>query len=243
LSNYSRFLSVLTDLNEIFYDRLNIVIGFDLENIIQSGGILAVALIVFAESGLLVGFFLPGDTLLLSAGIFAAQGKLPLIWLIVAVVIAAILGDNVGYSIGRRTGHRIFKKKDGIFFRHEHIERAEKFYEEHGGKTIILARFLPVVRTFAPIVAGVGKMPRRRFMFFNVFGGLFWGAGVTLLGYWFGSKIPDIDKYIMPTIGAVTVLTFGPALYHLFKDKQTRHLVWQKVKFVLRNFLLNKKVD
>jgi membrane-associated protein len=216
---------------------------FDLESLIQSGGILIVAAIVFAESGLLVGFFLPGDTLLLSAGVLAAQGKLPLVWLIFAVVAAAIIGDNVGYSIGRRAGHRIFRKKDGIFFRHEYIERAEKFYEEHGGKTIVLARFVPIVRTFAPVVAGVGKMPRKRFMLFNVFGGVFWGAGVTLLGYFVGSRIPDIDKYIMPTIAAVTVLTFGPALYHLFKEKETRDLMKYKAKLWLREIFLNKKID
>lgn len=213
----------------------------NVEQIIQSGGLLLVALIVFAESGLLIGFFLPGDTLLLSAGVFAAQGKLDLGLLILAVVTAAILGDNVGYSIGRRTGKRIFKKEDGIFFRSEHIDRAEKFYEAHGGKTIILARFVPVVRTFAPIVAGVGKMPRRRFLFYNIFGGVFWGAGVTLLGYWFGSKIPDIDHYIMPVIGTVTILTFGPALYHIFKDKEARHLVWQKLKRFLQLLSLNKR--
>ncbi len=216
--------------------------GLNIEHLIQSGGLLIIGLIVFAESGLLVGFFLPGDTLLLSAGIFAAQGKLALVPLIVTIVVAAIVGDNVGYSIGRRTGPRIFRKKDGLFFRHEHIARAEKFYEDHGGKTIILARFVPVVRTFAPIVAGVGKMPRERFMFFNVIGGLLWGVGVTLLGYWFGSKIPDIDKYIQPTILAVTILTFGPALWHLFKEKETRQLFAAKIKLLLSNIFLNKKV-
>ncbi len=142
----------------------------DPESIIQSGGVLLVAAIVFAESGLLVGFFLPGDTLLFSAGFFAAQGKLPLGWLLIAIVLAAIIGDNVGYSIGKRTGHKIFKKKDGILFRQEYITRANAFYELHGGKTITLARFVPIVRTFAPVIAGVAHMDRRRFMFFNIIG-------------------------------------------------------------------------
>lgn len=216
---------------------------FDIEALIASGGLLIIAAIVFAESGLLVGFFLPGDTLLLSAGVFAAQGKLPLIWLVLTVVAAAIIGDNVGYSIGRRMGKRVFKKKDSLFFHQENLQRAEKFYEEHGGKTIVLARFVPIVRTFAPVVAGASKMPRERFMIFNVFGGLFWGAGVTLLGYFVGGKIPDIDKYIMPTIGAVTVLTFGPALYHLFKEKENRQRMAEKLKLAARNVFLNKKID
>jgi len=135
----------------------------DPATILQSGGLLIVGLFVFAESGLLVGFFLPGDTLLLTAGVFAAQGKISIVWLMIVTVIAAVSGDNVGYSIGRRTGHRIFKKKDGILFRAEYINRAENFYESHGGKTITLARFLPIIRTFAPVVAGVAKMDRKRF--------------------------------------------------------------------------------
>lgn len=216
---------------------------FSVERILRSGSLLLIGFIVFAESGLLVGFFLPGDTLLMTAGIFAAQDKLPLLPLILTIVISAIVGDNVGYSIGRRTGPRVFKKPDGIFFRSEHIERAEKFYNQHGGKTIILARFIPVVRTFAPVVAGVAKMPRSRFMFFNVFGGVLWGAGVTLLGFAFGSRIPDLDHYMKYVFVAVTILTFGPALYHLFKDKDVRHKVWVKVRLFLRNVFLNKKID
>lgn len=219
------------------------MIGFNLEKIIQSGGLLVIGGIVFAESGLLIGFFLPGDTLLFTAGVFAAQGKLPLVWLITTIVGAAIVGDNVGYSIGRRTGHRIFKKKDGIFFRHEHIARAEKFYEMHGGKTVVLARFLPFIRTFAPIVAGVGKMPRGRFMFFNVFGALFWGISVTLLGYWFGVQIPSIDRYILPAVAAGSLLTFGPALYHLLKDEKIRTAIFQNIRLFLRNIFLNKRID
>src|SRR3990167_753205 len=147
---------------------------FDINQIIESGGLLLIALIVFAESGLLIGFFLPGDTLLLGAGILASQGSPSIGWLIVVVILAAVVGDNVGYEIGKRTGKRIFHKKDGILFRQEHILLAEKFYERHGGKTIILARFTPFIRTFAPVLAGVGNMPHRRFFFFNVTGGIIW---------------------------------------------------------------------
>lgn len=213
----------------------------DVEHLIQSGGLLLIAAIVFAESGLLIGFFLPGDTLLLSAGVFAAQGKLPLFWLILIIVLAAIAGDNVGYSIGRRMGRRVFSKQEGILFHKENLVRAQEFYERHGGKTIVLARFVPVVRTFAPVVAGVGKMPRRRFMFFNVFGGLFWGVGVTLLGYFVGTKIPDIDKYILPTIMVVTVLTFGPAIFHLLHSPINRQRLARKLRRGLRYLWLNKR--
>ncbi len=218
---------------------------FDIETLIRTFGLLGIGGIVFAESGLLVGFFLPGDTLLLFSGFFAAQGDLPLGWLLLVIVSAAIVGDNVGYSIGRRTGHRVFKKEDGIFFHQDHIMRAEKFYEKHGGKTIILARFIPVVRTFAPLVAGVGKMPRRRFMAFNVVGALLWGVGVTLIGYFLGGYFdPDtVEHYILPVMLLVTVGTFGPATYHLLKEKETRQAITSRIKLFVRNIFLNKKID
>lgn len=201
----------------------------DVKHIVESGGILLVGLIVFAESGLLIGFFLPGDTLLFTAGFFAAQGKLDLSLLLAVIVLAAIIGDNVGYSIGRRLGPRLFRKKDSLFFRQEYVAKSEAFYEKHGGKTIVLARFVPIVRTFAPVVAGVANMPRRRFFFFNIFGGLIWGIGVTLLGYWLGSKIPDVDKYLMPVILAAMIVSFGPTVYHLIKDPKIRAAIKSKL--------------
>lgn len=216
---------------------------FDIEHLIQSGGILIVSLIVFAESGLLVGFFLPGDTLLFGAGLAASQGEISLLWLILAVVAAAVIGDNVGYSIGRRTGHRIFSKKDGILFRQEYLERAEKFYEAHGGKTIILARFVPVVRTFAPVVAGASKMPRQRFFMFNIVGGIVWGAGMPLLGYFVGNRIPGLDKYIEVVILGVVALSLILAFAHVLKDAKTRKLLAARVKDFLSKVFLNKRVD
>lgn len=190
----------------------------DVTHLIESGGLLLVALIVFAESGLLVGFFLPGDTLLFTAGFFSAQGKLSNIFVLILVTtIAAIIGDNVGYQIGRKAGPRIFKKKDGKLFRTEYLDRAETFYEKHGGKTIIIARFVPIVRTFAPVVAGAGKMPRRRFAVFNIVGAIIWCGGVSLLGYWLGSRIPNIDKYLLPVILIAMLISFAPAGYHLIK--------------------------
>jgi membrane-associated protein len=164
-----------------------------------------------------------------------------LAWLLIATVVAAVVGDNVGYTIGRRTGHRIFKKKDGILFRAEYIEQAEKFYEKHGGKTITLARFVPIVRTFAPVVAGVAKMDRRKFMLYNITGAAVWGIGVTMLGYALGSKIPNIDKYLLPAVGLATLLTFGPPLVHILKDAETRAKLWAATKEKLRFITLNKK--
>lgn len=210
---------------------------FDINSIFVTNGsilgILIVATIVFVESGLLFGFFLPGDTLLIGTGILSSQGNPPILWLIMAVIIAAIIGDNVGYEIGKRTGKRIFRKKDGIFFRQEHITRAEKFYELHGGKTIIMARFTPMVRTFAPLVAGVGNMSHRKFFMFNIVGGILWGAGLPLLGYWFGSKIPHLDRYINLVLVTVIALSLGITLFHGLKDPKTRYLIWQKIKSVI----------
>lgn len=203
---------------------------FNVEHIIQVWGIAAVAIIVFIESGLLVGFFLPGDTLLFAAGLAASQGQFSIATLIAIVIIAAIAGDNVGYGIGRRAGRRLFKKPESLFFRPEYLVKAEQFYERHGGKTIILARFTPIIRTFAPVVAGASKMPRDRFVFFNIIGGVIWGAGMPLLGYWVGSKIPGLDKYIEYVLLAVVVGSFGLAIYHLLKDPKVRSTIWRKIR-------------
>ena len=197
-----------------------------------------VALIVFAESGLLIGFFLPGDTLLSGAGLAASQGELSLPILIIAVVTAAIVGDNVGYSIGRRAGPRIFKKEDGILFRQEYLEKSEEFYEKHGGKTIIIARFVPIVRTFAPVVAGASKMTRRRFFAFNVVGGILWGAGMPLLGYFVGNRIPGLDKYIEIVILGVVLLSLLIAFAHVLKDARTRQIIRKKLKRGLQKIFL-----
>jgi membrane-associated protein len=187
------------------------------EHLIQSGGLLLIALLIFAESGMLVGFFFPGDTLLLSAGIFAAQGKLSLAAVIIVVALAAIAGDNVGYTIGKHAGPRLFRKPDGLLFRREYMERAEKFYERFGAKAMLLAHFLPIIRTFAPIVAGVGKMPRHTFALFDAIGDIAWAIILTMVGYWFGSKIPNIDHYILLVVAIVVIASFGPVLYHLVK--------------------------
>jgi membrane-associated protein len=190
---------------------------FDVSHIIQAGGLLLIAAIIFGESGMFIGFFFPGDTLLLTAGIFAAQGKLPLGWAILVIAIAAIAGDNVGYHIGKRYGRRLFRKPDGVIFRQEYIQRAEKFYERFGSRTMLIAHFVPVVRTFVPPVAGVAKMNYKQFVIFDAIGDTAWAAAVTLVGYWFGTKIPNIDHYILLAVLAVMLITLGPALYHVGK--------------------------
>jgi membrane-associated protein len=189
----------------------------NVSDIIQSGGLLLIAAIIFAESGMFVGFFFPGDTLLLSAGIFAAQGKLSLAMVIIVVAIAAIAGDNTGYHIGKRYGRRLFRKPDGLIFRQEYVRRAERFYERFGSRTMLIAHFVPVVRTFVPPVAGVAKMDYPKFVLFGAIGDTAWAIIVTLIGYWFGSKIPNIDHYIILAVGAVVVITLGPTFYHIAK--------------------------
>ncbi len=189
----------------------------DVSDIIQNGGLLLIALIIFAESGMFVGFFFPGDTLLLSAGVFAAQGKLSLAAVIAVVAVAAILGDNIGYHIGKRYGRRLFSKPDGIIFRQEYVQRAEKFYERFGSRTMLIAHFVPVVRTFVPPVAGVAKMDYPRFVLFDAIGDIAWAISVTMIGYWFGTKIPNIDHYILLAVAAVMIITLGPTFYHIGK--------------------------
>jgi membrane-associated protein len=190
---------------------------FDVSHMIQTGGLLLIAAIIFAESGMFVGFFFPGDTLLLTAGIFASQGKLPLELTIVVVALAAILGDNTGYHIGKRYGRRLFKCRDGIFFRREYVERAEAFYERFGSRTMLIAHFVPVVRTFVPPIAGVAHMDYPKFVLYDAIGDTAWAIIVTLIGYWFGTKIPNIDKYIILAVVGVMALTLGPTIYHVIK--------------------------
>lgn len=204
----------------------------DPTQLIQAGGVILVGSLVFAESGLLIGFFLPGDTLLLSAGFFAGTGKLNLIVLLIVVFVAAALGDNVGYTIGRRTGHRIFRSDSNKIFHKDHLARAEQFYEKHGGKTIILARFIPIVRTFAPMAAGMAKMPRRQFVTFNLVGAALWGVGVTMLGYALAKILGeyiDLEKYLLGAVVIAVVASFGGTFWHLLKDAQTRREIWQRL--------------
>lgn len=188
---------------------------FNVNHIVAAGGLLLIGAIIFGESGMFIGFFFPGDTILIAAGVFAAAGKLNLLSIFLVVAVAAILGDNVGYHIGQRYGRRLFHKPDGLLFKQEYVHRAELFYERFGAKTMLFAHFLPVIRTFVPPVAGVGKMPYKKFVIFDAIGDSAWAIIVTLIGYWFGKKIPNIDQYIEFAVIAVVVLTLTPTLYHL----------------------------
>lgn len=201
---------------------------FDVNHIIQSGGLLIIMLIVFAESGMLVGFFLPGDTLLFSAGILAAGGALPLWWTIGVIAFAAIAGDNVGYQIGKSLGPRLFKK-DSVVFRHDYIMRAEAFYEKHGSKTMLLAHFVPMVRTFVPVTAGAGKMNRRQYIIYDAIGCSAWAASTTLIGYYLGTRVPGIEKYMEPVLLAIIFIFLTPTIIHLLRDPKIRSLIRQKI--------------
>ncbi len=174
--------------------------------------------IIFAESGLLIGFFFPGDSLLFTAGIFAAAGHLSLPIVVVGCTIAAIAGVSAGYGFGKAVGKGLFERKNSLLFRRQHLYRAQAFYDKHGGKTLILARFIPIVRTFAPIVAGVSEMEYRKFLAFNVIGGVLWAAGVTIAGYTLGNAIPNIDRYLLPIIAVIIVISVLPAALHAYKE-------------------------
>jgi len=183
----------------------------DVETLVRVGGLTAMTAIVFAETGLMVGFFLPGDSLLVTAGVFAAAGQLNVWTLNALLVVAAIAGDTVGYWFGRRVGQALFKRPKSLLFNPAHLRRAHDFYEKHGGKTIIIARFMPIVRTFAPIVAGMGEMNYRRFLSFNVFGGLLWVVSMTGIGYFLG-KIPGVREHIEVVILIVIFLSILPGI-------------------------------
>ena len=181
-----------------------------LYELVRWGGYVALVAIVFTETGLLVGFFLPGDSLLITAGLVAAAGGLD-IWLLNGLlIVAAIVGDSVGYAIGYRAGPRIFTREDSRWFNRRHLVRTREFYERHGGKTIVLARFIPIIRTFAPVIAGVGRMEYRRFLAYNVLGGIGWVSGLTWAGYVLGRTIPDIGRYIHIVIGIVLIVSVIP---------------------------------
>ena len=203
---------------------------FDLVSLVKTAGYLGVFGIVFLESGLLIGFFFPGDSLLFTAGFLASQGYFDISFLIAGCFIAAILGDAIGFHIGKNLGPKIFTKDNSLFFNKKHLDRAQKFYDKHGGKTIILARFVPVIRAFAPVVAGAGKMNYKRFLTFNLVGGVLWAIGVTLAGYYLGNLIPDVDKYLLPIVGLIIIASVLPGLHHILVDAEIRASIIKKIK-------------
>ena len=183
---------------------------YNVPELIRIGGLVGINLIVFAETGLLVGFFLPGDSLLLAAGLFAARGDFDIVTLNLTLTISAILGNTMGYWIGYRTGPALYSRPDSMLFRREHLRITHEFYERHGGKTIVLAQFIPILRTFAPVVAGVAQMGYRRFARFNVVGAICWVPGMTLAGYTLGNMIPDIESRIHVVVAIVIALSLMP---------------------------------
>ncbi|MCA1692135.1 MAG: DedA family protein [Actinobacteria bacterium] len=182
----------------------------DPKTLIETFGTLGLFAIVFAESGLLVGFFLPGDSLLVTAGLLASQGVLNFPVILVGCFVAAVAGDQVGYAFGSRVGPALYRRPDSRLFRRSHLERARRYFEEQGPKTVVLARFIPLVRTFTPVLAGVGQMRYRQFVTYNVVGGFLWAVGVTTVGYVLGEAVPDIDRYLLPIVGVILLASFVP---------------------------------
>lgn len=195
---------------------------FDVTQILQSGGLLLLAVIVFSEVAFFIGTLLPGDTLLIAAGIYAHQGKLPILGVILVCISMAIAGDTFAYFTGRKFGTKIFSKPEGVIFRRDHIKKAEKFYDRFGAKTLLVAHFLPVVRSFTPLLAGVASMPFKRFIMFMVIGDTLWGITLPLLGYYVGSRIPNIDSYILAGLGLAIFATSAPTVVHIVKIKRAQ---------------------
>jgi len=195
---------------------------YALDDLIRGGGYIVLVAIVFTETGLLVGFFLPGDSLLITAGLVAAAGGLNIWWLNALLAAAAIVGDSVGYAIGARIGPRLFTREKSRLFNPRHVERTRRFYARHGAKTIVIARFVPIVRTFAPVVAGVGQMRYRRFLFYNVVGGVGWVISMTGTGYLLYQTIPNIDRYIHIVVAVVVVLSVIPIVVEVVRERRKR---------------------
>jgi len=214
-------------------------------------GYLLLFAIIFAESGLLIGFFFPGDSLLFTAGFLASPASQELLKelgvpaessffalpiLLIGCFICAVAGDSVGYAFGRRIGPRLFQREDSLLFSKKNVLKAQEFYEKHGGKAIVLARFMPVVRTFAPIVAGIGQMRYRRFVTYNLIGGALWAIGVTLAGYFLAAIIgPDrIDTYLLPIVVLIILISIAPSAYHVLREKENREAIRNGITKLLR---------
>lgn len=189
----------------------------DVRGLIEWGGTFGVCLIIFVETGLFVGFFLPGDSLLVTAGVFAGAGQLKIAWLLSLVTLCAIAGDQLGYLIGWRAGASLYRREDSRFFKRKHLEEAHSFYEKYGGKTIVIARFVPIIRTFCPPVAGAAKMSYTRYLTYDLCGGFLWVWGMVLVGYTLGRTVPNVDKKIHYIIAAVIAVSLLPAAIHAWQ--------------------------
>ena len=205
----------MQSLLDLFHQLTNV------REIVRVGGYVGLTGIIFAETGLLVGFFLPGDSLLVTAGLLASQPEFGLnVWALGALLtVAAIVGNTVGYVIGKASGPRLFTRDDSLLFKKKHLYRAEEFYRKHGGKTLVLARFMPIVRTFVPVVAGLANMPFAAYTAYNVLGGVLWIWSMLLIGYFLGRAIPGIDKYIEVMILVIVFLSILPAIIAWWRDR------------------------
>lgn len=195
---------------------------FNVDHILQIGGLWLLATFIFSEVGLFLGFFLPGDTLLIAAGIYAKQGKLSIAAVIAVTALAAISGDSFAYIIGRKLGPKVFTKPDSLLLRKDHIIKANQYYQKYGNKTVLVAHFFPIVRSFSPLLAGVGKMPYRNYLLFDAIGDIAWAFLVTLVGYYIGSRIPNVDHYILIGLVIVVLISVLPTLYHLYRTIKKR---------------------
>ncbi|MCE7935605.1 MAG: DedA family protein [Chlorobi bacterium CHB2] len=196
-----------------------------LREFVRAGEVVAYVvlfIIIFSETGLLVGFFLPGDSLLVVAGLLASSGDLNIFYLIGLLIPAAIIGDAVGYNIGLRGGRRLMNRPNSRFFKKEHLVKTQEFYQKHGGKTIVLARYIPIIRTFAPVVAGMAQMPYRTFGLYNIGGGILWILSTTLLGFYLGQLVPNIDRYLHFVIGIVIFLSILPPIIEFVKHRRRK---------------------
>jgi membrane-associated protein len=202
----------------------------DLEQFTRTIGLFGVFGIVFAETGLLIGFFLPGDSLLFTAGFLASQGVFDIWPLSLGCFVACVLGNVAAYAFGARVGRRLYERPDSRFFRKQHVVKAHAFYEKHGAKALVLARFIPAVRVFAPIVAGVSAMDYRKFTVVNVIGGALWAIGLTWAGYWLGQAIPNVDRYLLPIVALIVIVSVLPAVIHVWRDREQREAVLGAVR-------------
>lgn len=208
---------------------------FDFQHIIlaygELVGYIALFSIIFAETGLFFGFFLPGDSILFPAGVLASQGFFNIVWLCVVAFVAAVTGNVVGYYFGRHFGKKLFTREDSLLFHKNHIQTAREFYKKHGGKTILLARFIPIIRTFGPIVAGISDMPMSSFLAYSIGGAVLWAIGLPVAGFYLGRLIGEnVDKYLLPIIGFIVLVSLAPAFYHALKTKEQRQKILQLLR-------------
>ena len=195
---------------------------YDVRGLISWGGTLLVCAIVFVETGMFVGFFLPGDSLLVTAGVLAGAGELKLASLLSLVTVCAIAGDQLGYAIGWKAGESLYRRKDSRFFKHKHLQEAHDFYERYGGKTVIMARFIPIIRTFCPPVAGAARMKYTRYLIYDIFGGLLWVWSMVLAGYALGRSVPNVERRLHYVIAVVIVLSLMPAALHAWNVRRQK---------------------